>query len=1354
MATTKILRRSAAFAFVGILSTSAFAQTAPAGVPVPFTTALAGIGAVAVASSCTTGYLTTDGSTLGDGCASMLGKLTAPQGAAIDKYGNVYVADYSDRAIRVVYNGNPALAAAIKAANSGFTIAYNQTSRSAPAPMPVVGDVYTIAGIGMNAITPTQTYAALTVTNTDGKFACGNVAGNPDALNSLGDGCPATAAPIGPRDVSIDNDGNLFFTDYTNSRIRIFCVNCAPGTMAASLIALEGGATPVNGAMFTIVGFAGGYRDANPGYAATANVTGATAAQAIALLRSPTAAVESSSDDVYIADNLNNAVRILYNGGAVAKALLTANKITPVQGYVYTIAGDGCVSAATNKTGSVTTANSCLTTAPIAPSTVDTITLGSVTPVNVAWTVYLDANSNLYYSDSGNARIKVIYSGVANPLTITGTLITGDVYSFAGQGTSLPGAVTGVAPSAVELASPQGVGGDQFGNIFFIDYTNGLIYEAYAQNGITAIIAGNAGNATPTTGAYCNGGTTGPQMTDASYNGCPASQSKLVSARGPVVADANGNLYFGDATGYFIRKFNYNPIFPATAIGSSAASQAYAFTLFSASTSVASTAFNISDFSDAGGDQCSSLGNTCVYNINFKPSLPGARPGGLTLNNATNVLASTVFTGIGTGAALAVDPGNAATTGTTNITYTPNGIAVDGLSRVLFTDTNSKSLIRFSGVTATTLATGFTAPAGVAVDNAGNIFVADTTANTITELPVIGGTKYTLYTGLNAPHNLATDSLGRLYVADTGNNRVAVFGPGATETAITIPFTGLSSPVAVAVDSAFNIYAVDSTHIVKLTPLGVQTTVATVSNVTGLAVDAAANVLVTTGTTMLEYPAAVSTATTLYSSLNTPKSLALDATGNAYIADAGVNGYFELQRTAGYYKFLTISGNTAIELTSIGTSSVSTTAYAQTDSTDYTLAAATTNGCSGALLSGTNCAITATYAPTAPGILTDIVSFTAPVANGSPTFTLANVSLTPAATLQASPSTLVYGGTETLTATVYGPSNTSGNVSFYNNLTTLITTIPVTAAATATYSYIPSAGTYSVMASFTPTGSTTPTVNSKAATFIVTQATPALTVTPSPTGGYTTTTFILGAAVGSAVSTPTGSVTFLDNGATFPNSPNLLAGAASITTALPLGTDCIMVMYSGDSNFKPLTSPCTNIAVAAGFGVTASSTALAFQPAYQEAQTYLTINPGGRSDTLSFACQGLPAKLNCTFNPATIVLNGGAITQSIQMLVSNSNATSGELREGPASGYFNNNHIALAALSFTALLLFGLRRRRLSAFLLIALLSLGAAAGLSGCGSQDPTTLLQAPGSYPFTVTISSGSTTLQTLSFTLTIPQ
>ena len=107
-------------------------------------------------------------------------------------------------------------------------------------------------------------------------------------------------------------------------------------------------------------------------------------------------------------------------------------------------------------------------------------------------------------------------------------------------------------------------------------------------------------------------------------------------------------------------------------------------------------------------------------------------------------------------------------------------------------------------------------------------------------------------------------------------------------------------------------------------------------------------------------------------------------------------------------------------------------------------------------------------------------------------------------------------------------------------------------------------------------------------------------------------------------------------------------------------------------------------------------------------------------------------------------------TQSVQMLVSNSSAT-GSLREGPAGGLFATRTVALAMLPFAAVLLIGLRRRRV-VLLLVALVSLGGMAMLSGCGTS-PTSLEQSAGTYPFTVTVNSGATTLQTISFTLLIP-
>src|ERR1700678_4116168 len=117
----KNIRWGVGLAFVVGLQISAEAQTAPPAVPVPFSVDLAGTGTAGV-TSCTTGIATTSGVSYGDGCAAAMAGLAAPQGAAVDKYGNVYVADYTDRLVRVVYNGGASVAALITAANSGYAI--------------------------------------------------------------------------------------------------------------------------------------------------------------------------------------------------------------------------------------------------------------------------------------------------------------------------------------------------------------------------------------------------------------------------------------------------------------------------------------------------------------------------------------------------------------------------------------------------------------------------------------------------------------------------------------------------------------------------------------------------------------------------------------------------------------------------------------------------------------------------------------------------------------------------------------------------------------------------------------------------------------------------------------------------------------------------------------------------------------------------------------------------------------------------------------------------------------------------------------------------------------------------------
>ncbi|SNT44215.1 Ig-like domain (group 3) [Granulicella rosea] len=1389
--------------------------TPPVAVPDPVATVAAGTG-TAGATTCATGIPATSGVSYGDGCAPATAGLAAPQGVSVDRLGNLYIADYTDRLVRVVYAGGTQLAAAITAANSGYAIS---ATRSAPAPAPVVGNIYTIAGLG-------TTPAALTATNASGGYYCANYAatGQPVGLNSLGDGCPAASAPIGARAVQPDSDGNLFFVDYTDSRVRVFCVNCAATTNAAQLIALENpGVTPVNGAMYTVAGYAGGYRDAAIGFG---SATAATVS--VALLRSPTSISVSASDDLYIGDQGNNAVRLLYNGGASALALLTAEGVTPVKGYVYTIAGAGCVSAAIGKTGSVTTANSCLTTTPT-----DSV-LANASGVNTPWSVYLDPNQNLFIGDGGNGRVRVIYGGVANPLTLTGSLTTGDIYTFAGTGSST---ANGITPAQLALSATataaEGIAGDGSGNLFIVDYNRAVIYEVYASTGTLTAIVGSTPATTLAAGAYCNGLAAGPTMTNAFGDGCPATQSRLTAPRGDVAVDTAGNLYFGDSTNSVVQRYSYAAPFAATTTGGASAAQMVAFTFNSASSATVPST-TTAEFSLTGTSTCALAavsGATCAANVAFNPTHPGLRTGAVTLGAAVG---SEMLSGNGLGAALNVDPATTVSLGTT---LQPAGVAIDNAGLILVSDLASKSLIRYAGATPTTLATGFTAPSGVAVDGAGNLFVADSTANTVREIPISGASAFTLVSGLNAPHGLAFDMNGNLLIANTGANSVVTVSPNGVLATATVSFTGLSGPQAVAADGFGNLYVADTgnARVLRLTPAGVQTVVATVAS-NGLAVDAAGDLFLFSGAALNEYPAGSATPVAVASGLATPRAVALDAKGNIAIADSGKPGVLTLNRAVASYTFTASPASTAFTLTSSGNAAFvpASPFLTNSDTTHFTVAAATTGGCSGTLAVGTICNLNATFSSATAGTFTDNVGFSGNATNAPGlTLTGTNTAESTSTTFTVSATSATYGASLTFTATVKGAATTptTGTVAFLNGTTTL-GTASVGAGGIASAAIVPPAGALSITAVFTPAGinyaasastaqavtiakavltvtaanvsrqfgtanpsftytingfvngdtqasATTgaPTETSAATatspqgsypitiaagtlaagnysftlvngTLTVTPATPAITLAASTTSTYAGTPVVLSVTLSSSVGTPTGTVNFL-SGTSSLGTATVSNGAASLTTsALALGVDAVTAVYSGDTAFSPVTSAAISITVAAAFGVSASATALTFPHNYQEAQSFFTVNPGGRTDTLSFACTGLPAKIGCTFTPSTLGLAGLSGPQSVTLLVSNSGASA--VLEEPPAGPASRRPV-FAGL-FVASLLLAARRRKMLPRLLMFALAAGLISGaLSGCGSSVANTQ-QAVGTYPFNVTVSSGSTALQTIPFTLTV--
>jgi hypothetical protein len=227
-------------------------------------------------------------------------------------------------------------------------------------------------------------------------------------------------------------------------------------------------------------------------------------------------------------------------------------------------------------------------------------------------------------------------------------------------------------------------------------------------------------------------------------------------------------------------------------------------------------------------------------------------------------------------AGTALLPGSADGTGTAASFFQPRGVAVDGAGNVYVADNMNHTIrkITAAGVV-TTLAgypmvsgardgtgTGafFYQPNSVAVDSAGNVYVAEAIATirkvtaagvvtTIAGTPAEWGS--TDGTGAAArfesPWGVTFDGVGNLYVADTGNStirKVTVAGVVTTLAGVAkMPGTADGSastarfrtPWGVAVDNAGNIYVADTANhtIRKVTVLGYVTTLAGVPGMSG-----------------------------------------------------------------------------------------------------------------------------------------------------------------------------------------------------------------------------------------------------------------------------------------------------------------------------------------------------------------------------------------------------------------------------------------------------------------------------------------------------------------------------------------
>ena len=145
----------------------------------------------------------------------------------------------------------------------------------------------------------------------------------------------------------------------------------------------------------------------------------------------------------------------------------------------------------------------------------------------------------------------------------------------------------------------------------------------------------------------------------------------------------------------------------------------------------------------------------------------------------------------------------------TGIALLVGWLAVPARSQMILVANNGSDTIGQFGLNGTnlgTLATGVSFPNGLALDAAGNVYVAAAGTTSVNAYSAAGGSLGTFATtGLNNPMGLAFDTAGNLYVANFGSNSVERFSPAGADLGV-FASANLNGPAALVFDHSGNLY--------------------------------------------------------------------------------------------------------------------------------------------------------------------------------------------------------------------------------------------------------------------------------------------------------------------------------------------------------------------------------------------------------------------------------------------------------------------------------------------------------------------------------------------------------------------
>jgi len=482
-----------------------------------------------------------------DGVQASKALIYAVTGLAIDKLGNVYLADAAGSRIRkvspagvistVAGNGSKCDHAGVCGDGGLATASTTYLNLPESVALDASGNIY-IADAGDNRIRvvntqkTTITIATVSIPAGDIKTVAGltsDIGGCSNPQTACGDGGAATAAYLtSPYGVAVDGAGNIYIADTKDQKIRL--VNATTGIITT---------------------FAGnGIGCSNP-----VSHCGDGKAPTSAEMTLPEGVFVDPSNNVFIADTGDSRIREVSastqlmstvvntagtagfsgDGGAAAGAQLdlpVSIWVDSTGNYFVSDSGNARIRVVNNQASAITVGGTT-----IQPTDIATIAGGGTggdgglaTSARLAlpWAVAEDAAGNLYIADQGNNRIRK----VTNPTSSTATITT-----FAGNGSTGYSGDGGLA-SAATLNGPSSVAFDSSGNMYIAD-SNNLVIREVNTAGVISTVAGNGKSCYPITSGCGDGG-------------IPTSASFAFPLN--IAFDPSGNLYISDWQGYKIRK--------------------------------------------------------------------------------------------------------------------------------------------------------------------------------------------------------------------------------------------------------------------------------------------------------------------------------------------------------------------------------------------------------------------------------------------------------------------------------------------------------------------------------------------------------------------------------------------------------------------------------------------------------------------------------------------------------------------------------------------------------------------------------------------------------------------------------